>query len=106
MMTGTFTCSGASRKCSSIVWKPSRNWRKPAGPIDEHQRQADRRVDRVAAADPVPEAEHVLGVDAELGDLLGVGADRDEVLGDRGVAQLGGQPAARLARVGERLDRW
>ena len=31
----------------------------------DHRRQADRRVHRVAAADPVPEAEHVRGVDAE-----------------------------------------
>ena len=32
----------------------------------EHRRQADRRVHRVAPADPVPEPEHVGGVDAEL----------------------------------------
>ena len=32
----------------------------------DHRREADRRVHRVAAADPVPEAEHVAGVDAEL----------------------------------------
>ena len=32
----------------------------------EHRREADRRIHRVAAADPVPEAEHVGGVDAEL----------------------------------------
>ncbi len=36
----------------------------------EHRRQADRRIHRVAAADPVPEAEHVGGVDAELRHLL------------------------------------
>ena len=48
----------------------------------EHGREADRRVHRVAAADPVPEAEHVGGVDAELGHLAGIGRDGDEVLGD------------------------
>ena len=35
-------------------------------PDREHGRQADRRIHRVAAADPVPEPEHVGGVDAEL----------------------------------------
>ena len=53
------------------------------GPDREHHREADRRVHRVAPADPVPEAEHVVGVDAELSDPLGVGRDGDEVLGDR-----------------------
>ena len=53
----------------------------------DHRRQADRGVHRVAAADPVPEAEHVRGVDAELRDALGVGRDRDEVLGDRVVGR-------------------
>ena len=32
----------------------------------DHGRKPDRRVHRVASADPVPEAEHVLRVDAEL----------------------------------------
>ena len=36
------------------------------GADGEHRRQADRGVHRVAPADPVPEAEHVGGVDAEL----------------------------------------
>ena len=49
----------------------------------DHRRQADRRVHRVAAADPVPEPEHVGRVDAELRHLRGVGRDGDEVLGDR-----------------------
>jgi hypothetical protein len=31
----------------------------------EHRRKADRRVHRIPAADPVPELEHVSGVDAE-----------------------------------------
>ena len=66
--------------------------------------QADRRPERVAAADPVPEAEHVGGVDAEGGDRLGVGRDRDEVLGHRlRTAQPLDQPGPRRARVGHRL---
>ena len=36
------------------------------GADGDHGGQADGRVHRVAAADPVPEAEHVGGVDAEL----------------------------------------
>ena len=49
----------------------------------QHRREADGRVHRIAPADPVPELEHVGGVDAELGHLLGVGRDRDKMLGDR-----------------------
>lgn len=44
--------------------------------------QADGRPDTVTAADPVAEAEHVLGVNAELLDLLGVGGEGNEVLGN------------------------
>src|SRR5665811_2189945 len=72
--------------------------------------RADRRVDRVAAADPVPEAERVGGVDAEGGDLVESGGHGDEVLRhglrtgrlgpvDRaGTGQRRPQPVARLAR--------
>ncbi len=42
----------------------------------DHQRQADRRPDRIAAADPVPEAEDAVRVDAEGGDLVERGRDR------------------------------
>ena len=45
----------------------------------EHRREADGRVHRIAPADPVPEAEHVRRVDAELGHLAGIGRDGDEV---------------------------
>jgi len=55
-----------------------------AGGADrQHRREPDRRVHRVAAADPLPEAEHVVAVDPELRHLGLVGRDRDEVLGDR-----------------------
>ena len=46
----------------------------------DRERQADRRPDRVAAADPVPETEDAVGADAELGDLLEVGRDRGEMV--------------------------
>ncbi len=49
----------------------------------EHQREPDGGVVAVATADPVPEAEHVVGVDAEGGDRIGIGRHGDEVLGDR-----------------------
>ena len=57
-------CGSARRSRGS-----RRGTREAVGPDGDHQRQADRRVDRVAAADPVPEPEHVGGVDAELRDL-------------------------------------
>jgi hypothetical protein len=70
----------------------------------DHETEPDRGVHRVAATDPVPELEHVLGVDAELRDLLRIGRDGDEVCGDRALvtAEPVDQPRARglgVARV-------
>ncbi len=79
-------------------------------------RGADGGVDRVAATHPVPEAEGVLGVDAEGGDLVERGGDGDEVLGDGillgGIATVDSagsfepvpQPGARHTRVGQGLE--
>ena len=39
----------------------------------ERDRQSDGRPKRVAAADPIPEDEHVFWRDAELDDFLGIG---------------------------------
>ena len=97
--------SGAVRKCSSTMWKPGEELGEPLPADGRHHRQPDRRVHRVAAADPVPEAEHVVGVDAEVVDQLLVRRHRDEVLGHRGVAERVGQPAPRRGRVGQRLQR-
>ena len=58
--------SGAVRKCSSISWAPAEQLLEVVHADGERDRQADRRPQRVAAADPVPEPEHVGGVDAEL----------------------------------------
>ncbi len=66
-----------------------------------HHRQADRRVNRVAAADPIPEPEHVVGVDPEVVDEALVGGDGHKVLGHRGVAEGVGDPAARGGGVGQ-----
>jgi hypothetical protein len=46
---------------------------------------ADGGPGGVAAADPVPELEHVVGVDAELGHGLAVGRQGGEVLGNVGL---------------------
>ena len=60
---------------------------KVVGADEEHDRESDRRPERVPSADPVPELEHVVGVDAERRDGLRVGRERDEVLGDVGFLQ-------------------
>ena len=51
----------------------------------DHQRQADGGIVGIAAPDPVPEAEHVVGVDAEALDFLVVGGHRHEVAGHGGL---------------------
>jgi len=83
---------------------------------DDGQRGADGGVDGVTAADPVPEAERVVRVDAEFGDLLQVGGDGDEVLLDGfGVLLVGAvdgalglelfeQPGAGFTGVGQGLQ--
>ena len=73
----------------------------------EHRRQADGRVHRVASAHPVPEPEHVGGIDAEPGHLFRIRRHRDEMPGHGlGVAAEGlEQPRTRALRVGHRLQR-
>ena len=70
-----------------------------------HEGQADGAIHGVAAADPIPEREHVLGIDAELGYLLRIGGHGDEVLGHGGLVtiELLDEPAARGVRIGQRL---
>jgi hypothetical protein len=85
--------------------EPLEHLAEPLGPDRDHEGQADGRRKGVPTAHPVPEAEHVDGVDAELGDLLRVRGHRDEVLGHgRLVAQPLEQPAAGLLGVGQRLQ--
>ena len=100
--TGRLRSNGAVRKCSSIWWKPSSMLTETLRTDGEHRREADRRVHRIAAADPVPEAEHVRGVDAELRDLCRVRRDGDEVPGDR----LDVTAEAREQPVRGRSRRW
>ena len=88
------------------VVEPGEHRSEGVGADRDHQREPDRGVHRVAATDPVPEPEHVRGVDAEGSDLLLGGRDRHEVARDRAiVAEPGDQPIPRAARVRERLDR-
>ena len=71
-----------------------------------HQREPDGGVDAVTTADPIPESEHVGGVDAEGLDLVGVGRHRDEVVAHGiGRTDPAHQPLARGLGVGHRLDR-
>ena len=70
----------------------------------EHEGQADGGVDRVAATDPVPEAEDVVGVDAEGRDLVEVGRQGDEVVLDRVLAEGVDQPGPGRPGVGHRLE--
>ena len=87
------------------------------GAEHDDQRQAHGGVDGVAAADPVPEAEGVGGVDAEGLDLLECGGNGDEVLcHGLGVLLIGAvdgalslelleHPGLDFAGVGEGLER-
>ena len=64
----------------------------------EHGRKTDGRIHRIAAADPVPEAEHVGGIDAELRYFAGIRRHSDEVLRDRTIHRRRASRAARSAR--------
>mmetsp|Transcript_41491 Transcript_41491/g.98322 ORF Transcript_41491/g.98322 Transcript_41491/m.98322 type:complete len:541 (-) Transcript_41491:159-1781(-) len=72
--------------------------------LQRQREDADGRADRVAAANPVPEAKRVVRVDAKLLHQLQVGGDRHHVLGDGVlVLELRGQPSADRAGVEHRL---
>ena len=105
------------RTCSSTAWKPGEQLAEHVRPERDRERQPDRGVDRVSAADPVPESERVDRVDAEGGDLVERSGDGDEVVGDSirlraasdpSIAPADSrprpQPVAREARVGQRLE--
>ena len=72
----------------------------------DHRGKADRRIHRIAPADPVPEAKHIGAVDAELLDLRAVGGDCDEVPRHRLlIAQRLKHPVARRVGVGHGFER-
>ena len=72
-------------------------------PHRDHHRQAHRAPDRVAPADPVPEAEDAGGVDAPGGGLVEGGGDGGEVAAGE-LAERVLQPGLGGAGVGHRLD--
>ena len=77
----------------------------PVGTDRQHHRQTNRRIDRVATTDPVPEPEHVLGVDTERADRRSISGHGHEVLAHRLiVAEPADQPIPRRPRVGQCLD--
>ena len=65
---------GSGQNLFEIV-EPQMQW-------DGHSNGAPQRV---PSPDPVPELEHVLLVDPEGLDLLGVGGQRDEMFGNVGI---------------------
>ena len=73
----------------------------------QHGGEADGRVQGVASADPVPELEHVGGIDAELRHSLSVRRDRDKMPGHRFfvVPETRQRPVAGRVGVGHRLQR-
>ena len=87
-----------------MAWAPSRKSPKSCGADGDHQRQADGRPDRIAAADPVPEAEDAVGADAEGAHLVERRRDRGEVRGHRRLAEMLDDPAPRRLRIGHGLD--
>ena len=74
-------------------------------PDGDGERQADARPDRVAPAHPIPEAEHLFLLYAELMHLRQRRRDGGEMIADRRLAQRTRQPSPRGAGVGHRLLR-
>ena len=70
----------------------------------DHQRQPDGRPDRIASAHPVPESEDAVLGDAEGLDLVDGGGDRGEMRAHLVFAKCCGNPFARRAGIGHRLD--
>ena len=86
--------------------KPVEHRAERVGTDREHRRQADGRVHGVATADPVPEAEHVVDVDAELCDFGRVRRYCDEMARDGALVVQGrDRPCARRLRIDERFER-
>ena len=77
-------------------------------PDGHHEREADGRVVGVASAHPVPEPEHVVGVDAEFLHARLVGRHGDEVLGHRALVARGAQavqqPVPGRGGIGQGLE--
>ena len=99
---------GASRKCLSTSSPPRRNSSKWLGAdLTIVSCQADARPDRIAPADPIPEAEDAVGPDAELActrsSLVDTAAKWCADGGPRRVRPM--SPGPRRAGIGHRLLR-
>ena len=70
----------------------------------DHQRQADGRPQRIAPADPVPEAEDAGLVEAELRHLVERGGDGGEMLRHGVFAKSRDDEVARGGGIGHGLD--
>ncbi len=70
----------------------------------DRERQPDARPDRIAAADPIPEAEYPRRLDAELRDLVELRRDGGEMVADGGFANPLRDPGAGGRGVGHRLQ--
>ena len=76
-------------------------------PDGQHRRQTDCRAQGITPANPVPEAEHIGGIDAELRHLFCVRRHGDEVPCDRldVTIECGKHPVAGRVGIGHRLLR-
>jgi hypothetical protein len=96
MMTGMFWANGvrAGKHVAEVV-----------GADCDHGREADRRFHGVAPADPIPEAEHIGGVDAKFAYSIGVGGNCDKVFGYGLLIAKGvDQPCAGTVGVGHGFE--
>ena len=71
---------------------------------NQRKRQPDRRPQRIASPYPVPETKAELGTDAESIHGLVVGGCCNEVILNRGMAEMIPDPFARDIGIGHRLD--
>ena len=73
----------------------------------KHRRKAYRRIHGVASADPIPEPEHVGGINTKLRHFSGVRRYRDKMFGDRLfiAAESCEQPFAGCASIRHRFER-
>ena len=106
MMTGRFSRAARCGSASSIAWPPASSSSKWSMPITQRDRQADRAPQRVAPADPVPELEHVRGVDAERATSFAFVDSATKCFATAASSfELLEQPRARARRVRDRLLR-
>ena len=70
-------------------------------PDGDHGRETDGGIHRVPTTHPIPEPEHIDGVDTEFRDLFSICRDRDEVLGNS--LHVATQPCKRPVTGGVRI---